>query len=475
MQVTETISEGLSREYQITITREDLDERLMNHLESIKGQVRMNGFRPGKVPVPFLKKTYGKAMMGDIIQEAMNEGTQKAINDNELRPALQPKVEMDGEIEPVVEGSEDLSFKVAVEVMPDFEITDLAKLELDRPVAEVSDEDLDEMLNRLAEQNRSYTERGEKEKAKDGDALQIDFIGRVDGEEFEGGKGEDIRLTIGTNQFIPGFEDQLVGTKKGDEKTIKVTFPEDYGAEHLAGKKAEFDVTVHSISAPDDISVDDALAEKLGLESLDKLRETLSGQIGEDYKSVSRARLKRNMLDRLDELHDFELPPGMVESEFDQIWHQVQQQPEEEKEDKPEEELKAEYRTIAERRVRLGLLLAEVGRKNNITVSQEEINRAIAERARQYPGQESQIFQFYQQNQAAMAEIRAPLFEDKVVDFVSELATINDVSVGRDELMKDPDEEEAEVEKKAASKKKAKTTAKKKAAPKAKKASDEAE
>ncbi len=463
MQVTETNSDGLSREYQITITREDLDERLMNHLESIKGQVRMNGFRPGKVPVPFLKKTYGKAMMGDIIQEAMNEGTQKAINDNELRPALQPKIEMDGEIEPVVEGSEDLNFKVAVEVMPDFEIADLAKLELDRPVAEVADEDLNEMLERLAEQNRSYSERGEKDKAKDGDALQIDFVGRVDGEEFDGGKGDDIRLTIGTNQFIPGFEEQLVGTKKGDEKTIKVTFPEDYGAEHLAGKDAEFDVTVHSISAPDDIAIDDALAEKLGLESLDKLKETLSNQISEDYKTVSRARLKRNMLDRLDELHDFELPPGMVDSEFEQIWNQVQQQPDEEKEDKPEEELKAEYREIAERRVRLGLLLAEVGRVNNINVSQEEINRSIAERARQYPGQETQIFQFYQQNQAAMAEIRAPLFEDKVVDYVSELATINDVTVSREELMRDPDEE-AEEEKKAAPKKKAKAAPKKKAA-----------
>ena len=473
MQVTETNSEGLSREYQITITREDLDERLMNHLESIKGQVRMNGFRPGKVPVPFLKKTYGKSMMGEIIQEAMNEGTQKAINDNDLRPAIQPKVDMDGEIEPVVEGKEDLSFKIAVEVMPDFEITDLAKLELDRPVAEVADEDLDEMLNRLAEQNRSYSERDEKDKAEDGDALQIDFVGRVDGEEFDGGKGDDIRLTIGANQFIPGFEEQLIGTKKGDEKTIKVTFPDDYGAEHLKGKDAEFDVTVNSVSAPDELSVDDALAEKLGLESLDKLKETLSNQISEDYKSVSRARLKRNMLDKLDELHSFELPPGMVETEFEQIWNQVQQQPEEEKEDKSEEELKTEYREIAERRVRLGLLLAEVGRVNNISVSQEELNRSIAERARQYPGQETQIFQFYQQNPGAMAEIRAPLFEDKVVDFVSELATINDVTVSREELMKDPDEE-AEEETKAAPKKK-KAAPKKKAASKAKEEAEDTE
>ncbi len=465
MQVTETNSEGLSREYKITITRQDLDDRLMNHLESIRGQVRMNGFRPGKVPVPFLKKTYGKAMMGDIIQEAMNEATQQAINDNELRPALQPKVEVDGELEPVVDGAEDLNFKIAVEIMPDFDITDLSKLELDRPVAEVEDGDLTEMLERLAEQNRSYSERSEKSKAKDGDALQIDFVGRVDGEEFDGGKGDDIRLVIGANQFIPGFEEQLVGAKKGEEKTIKVTFPEDYGAEHLAGKEAEFDVTVNSVSEPDEAKVDDALAEKLGLESLDKLKETLSNQVADDYKSISRARLKRNMLDRLDELHDFELPPGMVESEFEQIWHQVQHQPEEEKEDKPEEELKAEYQTIAERRVRLGLLLAEVGRVNNISVSQEELNRAIAERARQYPGQETQIFQFYQQNPGAMAEIRAPLFEDKVVDYVSELATINDVKVSREELMKDPDEEE-KPEKKAAPKKKSaakkKTAAKKK-------------
>jgi len=448
MQVTETSAEGLSREFQIIISQEDLDSRLNTHLESIKGQVHMKGFRPGKVPVSFLKKTYGKSMMGDVVQEAMNESTQKAIEDNDLRPAVSPKVEVEGSLEDVVEKGADLKFSMAVELMPDFELPDFAEIELAKPVAPVQDSQIDEALERIAQQNQSFTPRDEGAKAEDGDALTVDFKGTIDGEAFEGGEAEDIQIVLGKGQFIPGFEEQLVGAKVGDNKTVKVTFPEDYGAENLAGKDAEFDVDVKIVSAPDDAAMDDEFAKKLGLDSLDKLKEALSEQIEREHQQLSRARLKRNLLDKLDELHSFDLPKGMVDAEFNQIWSQfeqskaAEQEPESPEDEKPEEELKEEYKAIAERRVRLGLVLAETGRINNINVAQEELNRAIAEQARQFPGQEQQIFEFYSKSPEALAQMRAPLFEDKVVDFIVELAKITDEEVSREDLLKEPEDEE---------------------------------
>ena len=469
MQVNETLSEGLSREFQITIPAGDLDERLMQHLESIKGQVNLKGFRPGKVPVSHLKRAYGKSMMGDIINEAVNEVSNLALEEREIRPAQQPKIDFDGEIEPVVEGKADLTFKVAVEMMPDFEPGDLSTLKLERPTAEVGEDDVNEAIENLAEQQKTYEAKGKTAKAKEGDQVTLDFVGRVDGEEFDGGKGEDVPLVLGSGSFIPGFEEQLIGQKTGDELVVKVTFPEEYGAENLAGKDAEFDVTVKEVAAPKQAEINDELAKALGLDDLSALKEMIKSRIEHDFGHASRDKLKRNLLDALDERFDFDLPQGMVSQEFDQIWEQVKKDLERqektfEDEGQTEDEAKQEYQKIAERRVRLGLLMAEVGRLNNIDVTEEEITRAVAQQVSQYPGHEKQFYDLYMQNPQLLAQVRAPLFEDKVVDFIVELAEVTETKVSREELFADPDEEEAEKPKtkKAAKKKTAENEAAKK-------------
>jgi len=457
MQVTETSADGLKRELTITVDAANLEERLSSKLEQMKNQVRLKGFRPGKVPITHLRRTYGKQVMGEVIQETVGETSQKALEDKELRPALQPNIELEGEVDPVIAGDADLIYKMVFEIIPKIDLTDFSKLKLERPVADVAEADIDEALERLAAQQKKFEPKSDKSKAAEGDLAIIDFIGRIDGEAFEGGTAEDARLELGSGQFIPGFEEQLVGAKQGDKKDVKVTFPEEYGSKDLAGKEAVFEVTVKGIEAPGKVTIDDEFATQLGMESLEKLRETIKGQIEDNYKGMSRAKLKRVMLDALDETHSFDLPPSMVEQEFNQIWHQFEHDLEHQQKtvadlDQPEEELRADYQKIAERRVRLGLVLAEVGDINKIQVTDEEVNRALMERARQYPGQEKQLYEFYQKNPQAVAELRAPIFEDKVVDFVSELATINDVPVSREDLFADPDAE-AEEEKPAAKKK----------------------
>lgn len=444
MQVMETATEGLKREFRITIPKGDLDGRLTAKLDEIKGQVQLKGFRPGKVPVAHLRKTFGKSLMGEIIQEAVNEGSQSAIEERSLRPAQQPHIELEGEIEQVLTGKEDLSFKVALEIMPDFTPVDPATLTIERLTSEVTDAEVDEALNRLAEQQKTYSPRAEGE-AVEGDRLTIDFVGKVDGEAFEGGSAEGAQIVIGSKRFIPGFEEQLVGVKAGDARDLNVTFPADYGAQNLAGKVAVFETQVKEVAKPDDVAIDDALATKLGLESLDQLKERVRDQIKQDFAGASRAHLKRALLDQLDKAHSFDLPPGMVEAEFNGVWSAVEAEMKREDktfpvDGKSEDETRAEYRAIAERRVRLGLVLAEIGRLNNLTIGQEELTRAIAQRARQFPGQERQVFEFYQKNPAALAEVRAPLFEDKVVDFIVELATVNETTVPREELFSDPDD-----------------------------------
>ena len=481
MQVNETLTEGLSREFEIVIPAGDLDERLMQHLESIKSTVNLKGFRPGKVPVSHLKRAYGKSIMGDIIQEAVTEVSNLALKERDLRPAQQPNIDFeDDKLEDVVLGKADLSFKMAVEVMPEFETGDLSAIKLVKPVAEVSDEDIDEALSRLAEQQKTYKARGKTAKAKDGDQLTLDFVGRVGGEEFEGGKAEDAPLVLGSNTFIPGFEEQLMGVKTGDELTIKVTFPEDYTSADLAGKDAEFDVTVKEVAEPKAAEVNDEMAKALGLGDLAALKEMMKGRIEHDFGQASREKLKRNLLDVLDKKYDFDLPPKMLEQEFEQIWTQVKSDLENqnktfEDEGQTEDEAKDEYQKIAERRVRLGLLMAEIGRLNNIEVTEDEVTRAVAQQASQYPGQEKQFYDLYMQNPQLVAQIRAPLFEEKIVDFIVELAEVTETKVTRDELYADPDEDEAKpAKKKAAPKKKAakkktaakKTTAKKKTAAK---------
>lgn len=445
MQITETVSEGLRREYKVTVGAADLDARLVGKLEEIKPRLSLKGFRPGKAPVSFLKKTYGKSMMGEIVEAAVNEGSQKAVTDNSLKVAFPPRVEPVGDVQQVIDGKADLEFRVLVDLMPDFELGDVSKIEVERLVSDVTDADVDDAIKRLAEQSRSYTSRAEGEAAQKDDAVTIDFVGRVDGEEFTGGKADDFNLVLGSGQLIPGFEDQLVGVKAGEACDVNVTFPADYPEEKLAGKDALFAVTVKEVKAADPLVIDDELAKKLGLDTLGTLKDRMRDQLKREYAAASRLHLKRRILDALDAQHSFSLPPTMVEGEFNGIWQQVEAELKREgktseDEGKSEDELKKEYHDIAERRVRLGLVLARLGEQNGLSVGNDEIQRAIAARARQFPGQEQQVFEYYARNQQALAEIRAPLFEDKVVDFIAELAQVTDKKVDRETLFLDPDD-----------------------------------
>ena len=444
MQIDETVSQDLHKQFTVTVPASELDSRVNARLEEMKPRVNLKGFRPGKAPVSFLKKQFGKSIMGEVVEAAVNEASQKAIADNKLKPALQPRVEPVGSVEDVVDGKSDLTFKVIVDLMPDFETSDPAKLTVERITADVSDADVNEALDRLAKNVRNY-------KTKDGaaakdDVVVIDYEGRADGVPFDGGKGTDFNLTLGTGTFIPGFEDQLIGAKAGDSRDVKVTFPTEYHAPEMAGKDAVFAVTVKEVKVPEDAAIDDELAKKLGLDDLATLKDRVREQLTSDFKAAGRLHLKRRVLDALDNAHDFPLPPAMVDHEFANIWAQVEEELKREgktaaDEGKTEDELKAEYRKIAERRVRLGLVLGKLGEQNGISVAGDEVQRAIMARARQFPGQEQQVFQFYANNPQAQAEIRAPLFEDKVVDFIAELATVNERKVDKETLFADPEDE----------------------------------
>src|SRR5665213_3152417 len=445
MQITQTVSEELRRQYTVTILASELDAKVTKRLEEMKPRVNLKGFRPGKAPVSFLKRQFGKSVMGEVVEQAVNEGSQKAISDNQLKPALQPRIEPVGDVSEVVNGKADLQFTVTVDLMPEFQTTDVAKLKVEKITAEVTDADLDEALQTLAKQSRGYADRPEGEAAQKDDIAKIDFVGSVDGVEFEGGKGEDFNLTLGSGQFIPGFEEQLIGAKAGEQRDVKVTFPAEYQAADLAGKDAVFAVTVKEIKTPEEAKIDDELAKKMGLDSLTTLKDRVRDQVKGDFSAASRLHLKRRILDALDTTHSFPLPPAMVEAEFASIWAQVEAELKREgktveDEGQTEDELKAEYRAIAERRVRLGLVLGTLGEQNGITITGDEVNRAVMARARQFPGQEQQVFQYYASNPQAQAEIRAPLFEDKVVDFIAELAEVTTKNVDRETLFKDPDD-----------------------------------
>ncbi|HEY7979357.1 MAG TPA: trigger factor [Rhizomicrobium sp.] len=445
MQITETVNQDLRREYKVVIPANDLDKRLSGRIEEMKPRMNLKGFRPGKAPASHLKKTFGKQMMGEIVEQAVNESSQQAVKDNNLKPAFPPRVDLDSEIEKVMDGKSDLEFTVKVDLMPDFELADVSKLKVEKLVSDVTQAEVDEAVMKLAEQTRGYSDRAEGEAAEKDDQITIDFVGSVDGEEFAGGKAEGFNLVLGSGQFIPGFEDQLIGAKVGDKRDVKVKFPADYPEAKLADKDAVFAVTVHAVKKADPIEVNDDLAKKVGFNNLGELNDRVKTQLKGDFANASRLHLKRRILDALDAEHTFPLPPTMVEGEFDAIWRAVQAELEREgkkpeDEASSEEELKKEYHDIAERRVRLGLVLARLGEQNGITIAPDEINRAIAQRARQFPGQEQQVFQFYQTNQQAMAEIRAPIFEDKVVDFIAELAQVTEKPVDRETLFMDPDE-----------------------------------
>ena len=457
MQVTEINAQGLKREFQVLLAAQELEERLNTELSGMKDKVQLKGFRPGKVPVAHLRKVYGRSVMAEVVQNAVNEANRQIVTDNGLKLALEQQVEFptdQAEIEKALDAKADLAFKVALEVMPNFELADLSDVSLKKLVAKPEESEVDEALQRMAGQSRPFSEREEGAEAQDGDRVTIDFVGRIDGEEFQGGKGEGIDLELGSGSFIPGFEEQLVGAKVGDKRVVKATFPEAYGAEQLAGKDAEFDVTVTKIQAAGEAKIDDEFAKSLGMESLEKLREAIAKAIGGDFEAASRRKLKKELLDALDGKYAFELPPSLVAQEFASVWAQVEQDLKArgksfEDEDTTEEKAQADYRKIAERRVRLGLVLAQVGESADIKVSDEEVNQALIARVRQFPGQEQQVWDFYRKNPQALAELRAPLFEEKVVDHVLGQVKLVEEPVSKETLFADEDDDDTTGEKPA--------------------------
>ncbi|BAT60508.1 trigger factor [Variibacter gotjawalensis] len=450
MQVQETVSEGLRREYRVVVPAAELETKLDAKLDQLKGQVRINGFRPGKVPAAHLKKLYGRSAMAEAIDTTVNETNQKIVADNSFRMATEPKVTLPTEeavVAEVIDGKRDLDYTVAFEILPKIEIADVRGVQLEKQVAAVADGEIDEALDRLTAQQKPYLPKGEGAKAAEGDRVQVSFVGTIDGKPFEGGTADDIAVDIGSNTFIPGFEPQLVGIGEGETRTLNVTFPENYGNTELAGKAAAFEVTAKAVQAPGTLVVDDEFAKQLGMESLAKLREAIKERIKREHDGASRSKIKRALLDALDEKHKFELPPTLVEDEFNNVWNTVtndlkQQGRTFEQEDTTEEKARDEYRKLAERRVRLGLVLAEIGDKQKIQVSDEEVSRAVVDRARQFPGQEQQVWDYYRKNPQALATLRAPIFEEKVVDYLLELATVTEKEVSKEELFK-VDEDEA--------------------------------
>ena len=452
MQVTETGAQGLKRDYKVVVPAADLAAKLESQLADMKNKVKINGFRPGKVPTAHIRKLYGKSIMGEVVQEAVNEANRKIIEDNKLRLAGEPKLDIVGgqaEMEQVLEAKGDLAFTVAVETLPTFEVGSFEDVAVERYVVDVPEADVDEAIKRMADQQRAYADKeGDAPVIADGDKATIDFLGKIDGELFEGGAGEGIDLVVGSKSFIPGFEEQLVGLKKGESKTISVSFPENYAAARLAGKAATFDVTVKNVASPGELAIDEEFAKKFGFETLDAFRTAVRTNIETDMARGARVHTKRLLLDALDGRYSFELPQGLVDQEFDGIWRSIVNEQAAagktfESEDTTEEKAREEYRKIAERRVRLGLVLAEVGEKAGVKVEDDEVTKALIDRLRAFPGQEQAMWDYYRKNPQALGEIRAPLFEEKVIDHILGQAKVTEKRVTRDELVK-MDEEKSE-------------------------------
>ncbi len=445
MQVTETLSEGLKREFKVVVPAAELDAKVNVRLDELKDRVRINGFRPGKVPVAHLKRVYGRSAMAEVIEAMVRDTNNQIVSERGFKLASDPKVTLPTEqaaVEKLIAGESDLDYTVAVEIVPPIELTNFKTIKLTKLTSDVADAEVDEAVARISEQNKPYSQKPEGGKAAKDDRVVISFAGTIDGQPFEGGTGDDSAVLIGSNTFIPGFEDQLVGITAGETRTLKVTFPAHYPKEDLAGKNAEFVVTAKSIESPGAVKIDDEFAKSLGLESIAKLRDAVKDRIAAEHVGVSRQKIKRALLDELDSRHKFEPPPSLVEEEFDRVWKSVQSEMETEKktfadEDTTEEKAKAEYRAIAERRVRLGLVLAEIGEKNKITVTDDELNRAVMEQTRRFAGQEQRVWDFYRQNPQAVAALRAPIYEEKVVDFLLELADVTEKKVAREELYKE--------------------------------------
>ena len=449
MQVTETLSEGLKHEFKISVPASDLDAKAGAKLVDLKDKIRINGFRPGKVPVTHLKKVYGRSVMAETIDQTIRDTNTQLFSERGFRLATEPKITMpteQAEVEELLSGKSDLTYTVAIEVVPAIALADFKTFQVEKPVADVSDSDVDDAIKRIADSNRGYAAKAEGAKAESGDRVTVGFKGTINGEAFEGGTGEGIQVVIGSNTFIPGFEEQLVGIAANETRTLKVSFPKNYMNDKLAGQPAEFETTATLIEAPQDVAIDDEFAKTLGLESLDKLKEAARERLAAEFAGATRQRVKRALLDRLDEAHRFEAPPSLVDEEFNLMWNSVKAEMESAgktfaDEDTTEDAAKEEYRKIADRRVRLGLVLSEIGEKNKITVTDDEVGRAVIERARQMPGREKEVWDFYRNNANALAQLRAPIYEDKVVDFLLELANVTEKKVSREDLYKDDEAE----------------------------------
>lgn len=451
MQVTETMSDGLRREFRVVIPASELDGKVAERLDDLKGKVRINGFRPGKVPAAHMRRMYGRSAMAEAIDAAMRDVNAKIVADNNFRLAMQPKVtlpEDEKAVEDVINGKSDLAYTVAMEILAPIELTDFKTISVTRLATDATDEEVDEGIKRIAEQNRPFADKGEGAKAENGDRVTISFVGKIDDVPFEGGAAEDIAVGIGSNTFIPGFEEQLVGIAAGEDRKVTVTFPAQYPAPNLAGKEAVFDVTAKSIEAPKEVAIDDEFAKSLGMESLDKVKGAVRERIQREHDSVSKQRVKRALFDALDERHKFPLPPALVDQEFENLWKTATNELQEQgktfaDENTTEEKEREEYKRIADRRVRLGLLLDEIARKNDIKVTDEETTRAIVDHVRQYPGREKELWEMFRNNPEAVASIRAPLIENKVTDFILALAKVADKKVPREELYRDDDDKAA--------------------------------
>jgi trigger factor len=464
MHVTETLNSGLKREIKVVVPASDMEERLLKRLSDAKDKVRIKGFRPGKVPVQHLKKVYGKSFMAEVVNDILSNTTRSILSERGEKAATQPDIKMtedEKEAEKILAGNADFEFEFSYEVIPSIELKDVSGIKVTRPVYDVPEDEIDAQVKRVAESARSYEPKDGE--AAEGDRVTIDYVGKIDGVAFDGGTGNDQPLVLGSKEFIPGFEDQLVGVKSGDSKQVTVTFPENYSAARLAGKEATFDVTVKEVAAPGALEINDETAKSLGLESLDRLREIVKGQIENQYGSMTRQKVKRQLLDALDENYKFEAPSKLVEAEFGNIWNQVNRDLETAgrtfaDEDTTEEEARAEYMRLAERRVRLGLVLAEIGDKANVKVSDEELQRALMDTVRRFPAnQQQEVFDYYRNNANALTALRAPLFEEKVVDHLMAQISVTDQKVTKDELMADDTETDGDAK-----------PAKKKAAKKAK-------
>ena len=451
MQVTATLSEGLKREFRVVVPVTDLAARADARLDDLKGRVNINGFRPGKVPMHHLKKLYGRAVLAETIEALVGETNQKIVEENGFKLAQEPSVklpEAESEAKAVFDGTADLDYTVAFEVLPTIQLADFKGIKVEKPVVEPAEADVQSMLETMAKQNRPFEAKAEGAAAEDGDRLTISFVGTIDGEKFDGGTAEDIQLELGSKSFIPGFEDQLVGAKAGDDKVVKVKFPSNYMAEALAGKDAEFAVKVTRVEAPAETAIDDEFAKKMGFEDLSKLKDMVKERMGQEFGQMTNMKLKRDVLDALDKLYSFELPEKLVDAEFNGIWNALDNEMKRSSktfadENTTEEDARKEYRAIAERRVRLGLVLGTLGEREGVTVNEQELQQALMSRMRQFPGQEKQVMDYYRNNPGALVELRGPIFEQKVVDLIVGKAKVTDKTVTRDELqaMVEDDEE----------------------------------